>query len=104
MPQTWSNNFHLLNDSIIPSGESRADRSWPESKRLVSGLAEGRRIRSTRQYWTVDLSNLLLSPQQLQQIRAAEVRSLGIAYPVLCRIASFCRIEDEPSAANPPPR
>ena len=88
--------FLVFNDSII--GESSGSPRW-SNVRIANENSEVRRKFRSRPLWQLDLSNLLLSEKQYEELLAFQWVNEGMAKEFLCRNARQYLFED--SNGNP---
>ena len=82
MARTWSDNFVVLNPTAIEKSTGGRDFGV---RRLAgaSKSAEARRRLTAKSYRFIDLSNLLLSPSQYEELDALSDQAQGSLLPVL---------------------
>jgi hypothetical protein len=88
--RTWNNTYPIFNDSIIQESVGSLQFS---TKRFVARKSESRSRSAFKDYWILDLSNLLLSPEQYEEILAFNMASVGALKEILVRNARWCLLE-----------
>lgn len=80
MARTWNTSYPVLNPTAIGGSKGAL---YYDVKRLVARGAEARRAVTSRQYWKVDLSNILLNEAQYEELLGLQHASGGLLLPIL---------------------
>ena len=93
MARSWSSNFVIINPSIVSTSTGGRDFGV---RRLAgaSKSAEARRRLTSKQYRYIDLTGILLSPSQHEELTAVADAAEGSLLPILCFDSRHCLIED----------
>lgn len=97
MAATWNDKYPIFNDSIIQESSGTLQFS---TRRFIARKSESRLRTAMKEYWILDISGLLLSPEQYEEILALSMSSAGMLREILVRNMRFCTLEsadDTPS-------
>lgn len=86
----WNDMYLIFNDSTIQ--ESSGSPRW-STVRIVNEIAEVRKPFRSQPLWTIDLSNLQLTPAQYEELLAFQWQIEGMLNPFLIRNVRNCRFE-----------
>jgi uncharacterized protein (TIGR02217 family) len=97
MPRSWNDTYLIFNDSIIQ--ETAGDPRYLTLRR-ATGTGEARKPRRSLPKWTIDLSNLLLSPDQHEELLGFQFQIMGMLNPFLVRNVRACLFETADGTAQ----
>src|SRR5690349_9629756 len=79
---SWNEDYLIINDSIF-EGTTGSARFYVT--RMVEPGMDVRKNYTSTPYWIINLSNLVLSDQQYEELQATHFGAEGLTYPVLCK-------------------